>query len=61
MWSKLNVLGRYSVIAGNIYKAKLNEFVFYNLKPVKLQVAYIAEKNVSEDRTWDKFVNKARY
>lgn len=55
------MLGRYSVIAGNIYKAKLNEFVFYNLKPVKLQVAYIAEKNVSEDRTWDKFVNKARY
>jgi hypothetical protein len=53
-------------LAGSIYKSKLDDFVFYNLKPVKLHVACIAEKNVLQDRTLDigtrdKFKNKPRY
>ena len=48
------MLGRYSVLAGSIYKSKLNDFVFYNLTPVKLHVACIAEENVTQDRTLDK-------
>lgn len=60
------MLGRYSLLAGSIYKAKLNDFVFYNLKPVKFHVACIAEQNVTQDRTLDKrtkdkFNNKPRY
>jgi len=43
LWSKLLVVGRYSLLAGSIYKSKLNDFVFYNLKPVKLHVACIAD------------------
>ena len=40
--------------------------MFYNLKPVKLHVACIAEQNVTQDRTMDKetkakFNNKLRY
>jgi len=54
LWSKLRMLGRYSLLAGRIYKSKLNDFVFYNLKPVKLHVACIAEQNVTQDRTLDK-------
>ena len=41
-------------LAGSIYKSKLDNFVFYNLKPVKLHVACIAEKNVMQNRTLDK-------
>ena len=33
------MLGRYSLLGGSIYKSKLNDFVFYSLKPVKLHVA----------------------
>jgi hypothetical protein len=60
------MLGRHSVLAGSIYKSKLNDFVFYNLKPVKLTVACIAEQNVTQDRTLykgtkDKLNNKLRY
>ena len=56
----------YSVLAGSIYKSKLNDFVFYTLKPVKLHVASIAEQNVTQYRTLDKgtkdkFNNKLRY
>lgn len=66
LWSKLRMLGRYSLLAGSIYKSKLNDCVFYNLKPVKLHVACISEKNVTQDRpldkgTKDKFNNKLRY
>jgi hypothetical protein len=65
LWSKLRI-GRYSLLAGSIYKSKLNDFVFYNLIPVKLHVACIAEQNVIQDRTLDKgtkdkFNNKLRY
>jgi len=35
------MLGKYSLLAGSIYEFKLNDFVFYNLKPVKLYVAFI--------------------
>jgi hypothetical protein len=45
------MLGLYSLIAGSVYKSTLNDFVFYNLKPVKLHVACIAEQNVTQDRT----------
>ena len=60
------MLGRYSALAGSIYKSKLNDFVFYNLKPVYLHVACIAEQNVTQDRaldegTKDNFSNKLRY
>jgi hypothetical protein len=60
------VLGRYSLLAGSIYKSKPDDFVFYNLKPIKLHVACIAEQNVTQDRTLDKgtkdkFNNKLRY
>jgi hypothetical protein len=60
------MLGRYSPLAGSIYKSKPNDFVFYNLKPVKLPVACIAEHNMTQDRTLDKgtkdkFNNKLRY
>ena len=60
------MLGRYSALAGSIYKSKLNDFVFYNLKPVYLHVTCIAERNVTQDRamdrgTKDKFNNKRRY
>jgi len=48
------MLGRYSLLAGSIYKSKLNDFVFYNLKPTKHHVACIAEQNVTQDRTLDK-------
>jgi hypothetical protein len=44
---------RLCVVAGYICKAKLHEFVFYNLKAAKLLLAYVAEQNVTEDRTWD--------
>jgi len=49
LWSKPRMF-----LARNIYKSKLNYFVFYNLKPVKLHVACIAEQNVTRDRTLDK-------
>jgi len=60
------MLGRYSVLAGSIYKSNLNDCVFYNLKPVYLHVACIAEQNATQDRaldkgTKDKFNNKQRY
>ena len=60
------MLGRYSLLAGSIYKSKLNDFVFYNLKPTKQHVACIAEQNVTQDRTLDKgtkdmFNNKLGY
>jgi hypothetical protein len=62
----LRVLGRYCLPAANVYKAKLNDFVLYNLKRVTLHVAYIAEQNVTQDRTLhngtkDKFNDKRRY
>ena len=38
------MFGRYSVLAGSIYKLKLNDLVFYKLKPVELHVACIAEQ-----------------
>jgi hypothetical protein len=47
------VFEKYFILAGNIYEAKLNELVFYNLKAVKLHVAYIGEQNVTQDRTQD--------
>jgi len=57
---------RCSLLARSIFKSKLNYFVFYNLKPVKLHVACIAEQNVTRDRTLDKGTkdkvnNKLRY
>jgi hypothetical protein len=60
------MLGRYYLLAGSIYKSKLNNFVFYNLKHLKLPVAGIAEQKVMQDReldkgTRDKFNNKLRY
>jgi hypothetical protein len=60
------MLGRHSFLAGSIYKSKLNDFVFYNLKPVKLNVSRIAEQNVMQGRTLykgtkDMFNNKLRY
>ena len=66
LWNKVRMLGRYSLFAGSVYKSKLNDFVFYNLKPVELHVACIAEQNVTQDRaldkgTKDKFNNKLRY
>jgi hypothetical protein len=66
LWSKLRMFGRYSLLAGSIYKSKLNDLVLYNLKPVKLHMACIAEQNVTQDRkfdkgTKDKFNNKLRY
>lgn len=62
----LRVLGRYCLPAANVYKAKLNDFVLYNLKRVTLHVAYIAEQNVTQDRTShngtkDKFNDKRRF
>jgi hypothetical protein len=48
------MLGRYSLLAGSIYKSKLNDFVFYNLKDMKFHVASITEQNVRKDRTMDK-------
>jgi len=47
LWSKLRI-GRYSLLAGSIYKSKLNYFVFYNLKHVKLHVACITMWNKIE-------------
>ena len=38
------MLGIHSLRAGSIYKSKLNDFVFYNLKPVKLHVACITDR-----------------
>ena len=32
------MLAIHSLRAGSIYKSKLNDFVFYNLKPVKLAI-----------------------
>jgi len=60
------MLGIHSLRAGSIYKSKLNDFVFYNLKPVKLHVACITEQNVTQDETLDKgtkdkFNSKLRY
>ena len=60
------MLGRYSLLAGSIYKSKLDDFVFCNLKPMKLHVGCIAEQNVMQDRTLDKgtkdmFNNKLGY
>jgi hypothetical protein len=60
------MLGRYSLLAGSIYKSKLNFFVFHNLKHVKLHVACVTEENVTQDRTLDKgtkdmFNNELRY
>ena len=49
VWSKLCILGRYSVFAGSIHKSKLNDLVFYNTKHVKLHVACSAEQNVTQD------------
>jgi hypothetical protein len=66
LWSKLRMLGRYSLLAGSIYKSKLNYFMFYNLKPVKIRMACITEQNVTkvitvDKGTKDKFNNKLRY
>jgi hypothetical protein len=66
LWSKLLILGRYSLLAGSIYKSKLNDFVFYSVNPVKFHVACIAEQNVTQDKTLDKgtkekFTDKRRY
>jgi len=66
LWNKLHMLGRYSLLALSIYKSKLNDFVFYNLKPVKIHVACITEQNVTKVITLDKdpkdkFNNKLRY
>jgi hypothetical protein len=66
LWSKLCMLGRYSLLAGSIYKYKLNDFLFYNLKPVKIHVACTAEQNVTQYITLDKgskekVNNKLRY
>jgi hypothetical protein len=47
LWGKLRMLERHSFLAGSIYKSKLNDFVFYNLEPVKLNVTCIAEQNVT--------------
>jgi len=60
------MLGIHSLRAGSIYISKLNDVVFYNLKPVKLHVACITEQNVTQDETLDKgtkdkFNNKLRY
>ena len=60
------MFGIHSLRAGSIYKSKLNDFVFYNLKPVKLHVACIAEQKVTQDETLDKgtkdkFNNKLWY
>ena len=38
------MLAIHSLRAGSIYKSKLNDFVFYNLKPVKLHVACITDR-----------------
>ena len=54
LWSKLCIIGRYSLLGGSTCKSKLNDFVFYNLKPVKIDVACIEEQNVTQDRTFDK-------
>jgi len=32
VWSKLRMLGRYSVLAGSFNKSKQNDFLVYNLK-----------------------------
>ena len=66
LWSNLRVLGKYSLFTGSMYESKLYDFVFYNLKPVKFQVACIAEQNVTQGRTLDKgttdkFIKKLRY
>jgi hypothetical protein len=66
LWSKLRLLERYSSLAEIIYKSKLHDFMFYNLKPVKHYMACIAEQNVTQDRPLDKrikdnFNNKLRY
>jgi hypothetical protein len=60
------MLRSYSALAGSIYKSKVNDFEFYNSKPVNLHVACIAEQNVTQGRTLDKgttgkFNNKLRY
>jgi len=60
------MLGKYSLFTGSIYESKLYDFVFYNLKRVKFQVACIAEQNVTQDRTLDKgttdkFIKNLRY
>jgi len=60
------MLRRYSLLAVSTYKCKVNEFVFYNLRPVKFHVACIAEQNVTRDGTLDKGTkdkvnNKLRY
>jgi hypothetical protein len=47
------MLGRYTLLAGSIYKSKLNDFAFYNLKDVKLHVVSITEKSGRKDRTLD--------
>jgi hypothetical protein len=43
------MIGRYTLLGGSIYKSKLNDFVFYNLKPAKIHVACNAEQNVTQD------------
>jgi hypothetical protein len=60
------MLGRHSFLSGGIYKSKLSDFVFYNLNTAKLNVACIAEQNVTRDTTLyrgakDKLNNKLRY
>jgi hypothetical protein len=60
------VLRKYSIRAGSICKIKLGQFVFDNLKPVKLLVAYSTQQDVRQGRTLDKgtsdtFNNKPRY
>jgi len=60
------MIARYSLLAGSIYKSKLDDVVFYNLKPMKFHVPCIVEQNVTQDRTFDKgtkdkFNNRLRY
>jgi hypothetical protein len=51
------MLGRHYILPGCIYKSKLNEVVFCNLKPVNIYVACIAKQNVTQDRTMYKGMN----
>jgi len=45
------MLGRYSAVAGSIYKSKLNDLVFYNLKPVELHVACTNSKDLENEQS----------
>jgi hypothetical protein len=46
----VHMLGRYSFLAGSIYKYNLNVVLFYNLKPVIMYGACVVEHNVTQDR-----------